>query len=114
MTSNEAQTEHSRASSEGLLDHQFRVIDNPEAHRYEGYQGAELAGFLDYHVQPGLVTILHSEVERPNEGQGIGSRLVAGALDDVRRRGMQVLPICPFVIGYIKRHPEYKDLLRFP
>jgi predicted GNAT family acetyltransferase len=34
-------------------------------------------------------------------------------LDDVRRRGMEVLPICPFVAAYVKRHPEYTDLLRF-
>jgi uncharacterized protein len=113
MTSNDEHAEHSGSSPEGQRDDEFRVVDNPEAHRYEGYLGTELAGFLDYHTQPGLLTILHTEIDRSYEGRGIGSRLVADVLDDIRRRGMEVLPICPFVIAYIKQHPEYTDLLRF-
>lgn len=115
MTSNNTDPEPSSARPATRDAHadQLRVADNPEAHRYEGYLGAELAGFLDYHAQPGLMTMLHTEIERSHEGQGIGSRLVSAALNDVRSREMKVLPICPFVIAYIKRHPEFKDLLRF-
>jgi uncharacterized protein len=113
MTSESEPTENSSSSSADPPGDQLRVVDNPDAHRYVGYEGTEIAGFLDYHSQPGLLTILHTEVGRSYEGHGVGSGLIAHALDDARQRGMQVLPICPFVISYIKKHPEYKDLLRF-
>ena len=53
----------------------------------------------------------HTEVVPQFEGQGLGSRLAKFALDDVRRRGLQVVPVCTFVAGYIRRHPEYHDLV---
>ena len=90
---------------------EFRVADNPERKRYEVYVGTELAGFTDYHVQPGLVTLLHTEIEPAFEGQGVGSRFVAGVLDDVRSRGVRVLPICPFVRAFLRKNPEYDDLV---
>jgi predicted GNAT family acetyltransferase len=113
VTSNDQHAEPSSSFSEDPKEDKFRVIDNAEAHRYEAYLGSELAGFLDYHAQPGLLTILHTEVDRSYEGRGVGSRLAAHVLDDIRQRGMEVLPICPFVIAYIKQNPEYTDLLRF-
>jgi len=45
------------------------------------------------------------------EGRGLAARLVAGALDDIRARGLHVVPICPFVSSYISRHPDYGDLV---
>jgi predicted GNAT family acetyltransferase len=45
------------------------------------------------------------------ENKGLGARLVAGALDDIRARGLRVVPFCPFVRAYIRRHPEYADLV---
>ena len=47
-------------------------------------------------------------------GHGLGGTLVRGALDDVRARGGSVVPLCPFVRGWIDRHPEYQDLLSAP
>jgi predicted GNAT family acetyltransferase len=44
------------------------------------------------------------------EGQGVGSRLVAGTLDDIRSRGLSILVVCPFVRAYILGHPEYADM----
>jgi predicted GNAT family acetyltransferase len=90
---------------------EIRISDNPEKHRYEAWVGPDVRGFIDYHVQPGLVTILHTEVDTAAEGQGVGSRLAAGALDDIRSRGLSVLVVCPFVRTYIRRHPEYADLV---
>jgi predicted GNAT family acetyltransferase len=45
-------------------------------------------------------------------GHGHGSTLVRAALDDVRARGLSVIPLCPFVKAYIEKHPEYADLLK--
>ncbi|WP_199423076.1 GNAT family N-acetyltransferase [Actinotalea solisilvae] len=57
------------------------------------------------------VTFTHTEVDPDAEGHGIGSTLVRWALDDVRSRGASVDPQCPFVAAYIRRHPEYQDLV---
>ena len=54
---------------------------------------------------------MHTDVAPKWEGKGVGSTLVQGALDDVRARGLKVQPICPFVAAYIRRHPEYQDLV---
>jgi uncharacterized protein len=87
------------------------VEDNQEEHRYEARLGSEVAGFIAYRLEPGRITLIHTEVELAFEGKGIGSRLIAGALDDIRRRGLVVVPVCRFVHGYLERHPDYADLL---
>jgi uncharacterized protein len=89
----------------------MKIVDNPERNRYEAWEGDEVIGFVDYHLQPGLMTILHTQVDRAAEGRGIGSQLAAGALEDIRARGLSVLVVCPFVRKYILRHPEYADLV---
>jgi predicted GNAT family acetyltransferase len=90
---------------------ELRIVDNPDGKRYEVYVGDDLAGFADYHAQPGLLTILHTEIDPAFEGQGVGSRFVAGMLDEVRSHGGRVLPICPFVLAFLQRHAEYRDLV---
>ena len=52
------------------------------------------------------MVLVHTEVVSSAEGKGIGSQLVAGALDDIRSRGLRVVPVCPFVAAYVRRHPE--------
>ena len=89
---------------------EVRISDNPESHRYEAWVGDDLLGFVSYQLQPGLITILHTEVDQAAEGRGVGSRLAAGALDDIRSRGLSARVVCPFVREYIRRHPEYGDL----
>ena len=90
------------------------VCDNPEQHRYEIHVGSEIAGAADYHTQPGLVTIMHTEIDPAFEGRGLGSQFVAAMLDDVRRQEAQLLPVCPFVRAFLQRHPEYADLAWTP
>jgi hypothetical protein len=87
------------------------VADHPEAERYELTAEGERVGFVTYRVDPEVITFLHAEVNPVHERQGWGSRLVAGALDDARARGLKVRPVCPFVAAYIERHPDYRDLL---
>jgi len=93
---------------------ELRVGDNAAARRYEVHVGAALAGFTDYHAQPGLITLMHTEIAPAFEGRGVGSRFVAAVLDDIRGRGMRVLPICPFVRAFLERRPEYADLVWRP
>jgi uncharacterized protein len=71
----------------------------------------EPAGFADYRSRPGLIAFIHTEVDDAFEGQGIGSALVREALDDARRRGLAVLPFCPFVNSHMQKHREFVDLV---
>jgi uncharacterized protein len=87
------------------------VIDNPEELRYEAREGGELVGEIRYRREPGIVVLVHTDVAPSAEGSGVGSRLVRGALDDIRARGLRVVPLCPFVAGFMRRHPEYADLV---
>ena len=90
---------------------ELTVTDNPDERRYEARAGAEVIGFIDYRLAPGLIRLLHAEVDQEVEGEGVGSLLVARALDDIRRRGLKVVPLCPFVVAFLERHPEYSDLV---
>ncbi|HEY0444453.1 MAG TPA: GNAT family N-acetyltransferase [Candidatus Limnocylindrales bacterium] len=89
-----------------------RVADNPAARRFEATEGGRVVGFSTYRLTEDRVVFLHTEVEPEVEGRGIGSRLVAAALDDVRGPGLRVTPRCPFVAAFIERHPDYQDLVR--
>jgi uncharacterized protein len=88
------------------------VTENPEEERYELRDGdGELLGFLEYRGRREVRALTHTEVLPEAEGKGAGSQLVAGVLDDLRGRGMQLIPICPFVKAYLERHPEQLDLV---
>ncbi|MBS1889540.1 MAG: N-acetyltransferase [Actinobacteria bacterium] len=92
-------------------DAQIVVADAPERERFEVTVDGELAGFLVYRLRRGLLALVHTEVEGGFEGRGLGGRLARFALDQAREQGLAVLPFCPFVNGWIKRHPEYVDLV---
>jgi len=85
---------------------------NPAAHRYEAHLDGELAGFAEYELTDARVVFTHTVVEDRFEGKGVGSALARFALDDVRADGTRrVLPRCPFIRGWIGKHPEYADLV---
>ena len=86
------------------------VRDNPAAHRFELDADGHVA-FSEYKRTGNVFEILHTEVPPELGGKGVGSRLVRGLLDLVRAQGAKVRPRCPFVRGYIEKHPEYADLL---
>jgi predicted GNAT family acetyltransferase len=87
------------------------VADNPEAARYELTVDGERAGFVTYRQSPGVIALLHAEVDPARERRGLGSRMVRETLDDARARGLAVRPVCPFVRWFIETHEEYRDLL---
>ena len=87
------------------------VVDNTTASRYEAHIGNRLAGFVTYLKRPGVVILIHTEVDDDLEGHGVGSRLASSVLEMLRAAGLKVEPVCPFIAAYIKRHPEYADLV---
>ena len=89
----------------------IEVSDDRAAERYVVAVDGEPAGFVQYRDRGRALALVHTEIDDRYEGQGLGGRLVSAALDDVRSRGLAVLPFCPFVRGYIARHHEYLDLV---
>jgi predicted GNAT family acetyltransferase len=88
------------------------VVDNPDRHRYEARDAdGTVLGFSAYRRSGETVVFTHTEVDDDQEGKGVGSVLVRGALDDVRRAGRKIRPLCPFVKAYVDRHEEYADLV---
>jgi uncharacterized protein len=87
------------------------VTDAPEESRYELRVGGELAGFLTYHLRGHAISLNHTEVEPAFQGEGLATGLARFSLDDARRRGLAVLPFCPYVTSWIRKHPDYADLV---
>src|SRR5439155_2345223 len=87
------------------------VVDVPEASRYELRLHERLIGLAAYRLRDGRIAFTHTEVDESLEGRGFGSRLAAAALEDAARRGLNVVPLCPFIAYYVEQHPEYKRLL---
>ncbi len=89
------------------------VRDNKERNRFE-LEMDGITAFLNYRRADGIVTFVHEEVPKAFEGHGIGSQLAKGALDLVRGNGEKLIATCPFIADYIRKHPEYADLLAKP
>jgi NAD+ kinase len=96
----------------GLPDaSEARVVDNFEEQRYEIILGGETVGTLDYRRRAAHIELLDTEIEQTFAGRGLAGRLATAALEDARTRATPVRVTCPFVTGYLERHPEYSDLL---
>jgi len=88
-----------------------QVLDAAESSRFEIHVDGRLAGFAVYRLGHGRISFIHTEIDQRFEGQGLGSELIAAVLDAARDAGTSVLPFCPFVNGYIARHPAYVELV---
>ncbi|MDT3397346.1 GNAT family N-acetyltransferase [Streptomyces sp. B1866] len=90
---------------------EISIEDRPDSKRYEARVAGEPAGFAAYILTDELIVFTHTEVDPAYEGQGVGSAIARAALDDVRTRKLKVLPLCPFIKGWIQRHADYIDLV---
>ena len=89
---------------------EIKVIHNEEAGRFE----TEVEGYLaeaDYYRNGNKMVFTHTEVPRPIGGKGVANKLVKTALNYAREKHLEVVPLCSFVAVFIRRHPEYRDLL---
>lgn len=87
------------------------VIDNVEAGRFELIVDGQVVGKMEYQRVGEGLALTHTEIDPASEGRGLASALARAVLDGARDRGEAILPFCPFVNAYIKRHPEYLDLV---
>ncbi len=89
---------------------EYSLIDNKENKRYEFRLEGGIP-FIDYILTRNKIYLTHTEVPAELEGKGIGSKLIRAALEDIDRRDLTLIPLCPFVAGYLKKHPEWKRLV---
>ena len=86
------------------------VADNSMENRYEARLDGAVVGVSQYELTADAIVFLHTVVAEEHEGQGVGSAIARYALDDARARGLRVRPLCPYIRGWLVRHPEYADL----
>ena len=86
------------------------VTHNEQARQFEATVRG-LHAFLTYRQTPDRMILLHTEVPAPLEGQGLAARLTRAALDFARAHRLRVVPLCPYVADFLRRHSEYHDLL---
>ena len=87
------------------------VVHVPDASRFEIHVDGEVAGFVRYREKGDAVDLVHTEIDDTYEGQGLGSELARGALDQLRSEGRRVIASCPFIRDWIEEHEDYQDLV---
>ncbi|GGJ53059.1 GNAT family N-acetyltransferase [Deinococcus roseus] len=95
-----------------MSDLQITIKNNTEVQHYEALVNGEVVGFAEYRPLEHAVMFTHTEVNSSMEGKGVGSTLVRQALEETRASGKWVIPMCPFVVAFIRRHPEYLDAVK--
>lgn len=89
------------------------VRNNTARSRYE-LAIDDAVAIVEYRTRDGALALTHTEVPDSLGGRGVGSALARGVLEDIRARGLRVVPLCPFIASYIQRHPEYAGLVAEP
>jgi uncharacterized protein len=90
---------------------QPEVRDNPDRSQFEFLVDGRRVGYMRYRRLPDGIELIHTEILPQHEGKGYGSALIAAVLASAREEGLDVIPHCPFVRGYIERHPAAVDLV---
>ena len=89
----------------------YKLIDNVALHQYE-FRIGDLIPRIEYiKTKNGEIYLTHTEVPSALEGKGVCSSLVRLALEDIERQQLRLVPLCPFVAGYVQKHPEWKRLV---
>lgn len=88
----------------------MNLIDNQEDKQYE-IQAESQVIRIEYIKAQDKIYLTHTEVPQSLEGKGYGSQIIKMALEDIEEKELTLIPMCPFVAGYIKKHPEWKKLV---
>jgi uncharacterized protein len=88
-----------------------RFVDNQDQERYELWVGDARVGVLEYETEGDARALVHTQIEPELRRRGLAARLVEGALNDLRTRGLKARPLCSYVQAYIRRHPGHQDLV---
>ena len=90
---------------------EYELIDNEEKKQYEFHLGGLVPRIEYIKAKDDKIYLTHTEVPRQLEGKGVGTALVRRVLEEIKEKDLTLVPLCPFVAMYIKRHPEWKSLV---
>ena len=90
------------------------VRRNAEGSRYEILVDGRVVGIAEYADRGEVLVFHHTEIDASMRSNGLGAELVGAALDDVRARGLHIIPTCWYVAEFVELHPDYGDLLATP
>lgn len=90
---------------------EYQLINNESDRRYE-FRIDDAIAKIEYTCSGGKIYLTHTEVPIELEGKGIASSLVRKVLADIQQKGLELVPLCPFVGAYIRRHPEWESLVQ--
>ncbi|MCD2443547.1 N-acetyltransferase [Agromyces sp. SYSU K20354] len=106
------------AGDPGATEHdgaaEVDIVRSDERQRYDLTVGGRRAGVSQFRLEPGTIVFTHTIVRPEFEGMGLGSRLAKFVLDDAVARGERIVPECPFIAAYLRRHPEYEASVDWP
>ena len=88
----------------------YKLIDNKEISQYEIHIEGVVAKIL-YKRKDNKIYLIHTEVPKELAGKGVASSLAEKVLEDIRQRGLKLIPRCPFIKKYLQRHPEWEELV---
>ena len=86
------------------------IEENKVKKRFEGKVEDKLA-IIDYIRAEDKMYLTHTEVPSELEGKGVASKMAKFALEQIKQEGLKLVPLCPFIASYVKRHTEYKEIL---
>ena len=89
----------------------YQLTDNEERHQYEFHIDKYVPRIEYIKSKNGEIYLTHTEVPVALEGKGIGSQLIEKALKDIESKGLRLVPLCPFVAGYLQKHPDWKRIV---
>ena len=89
----------------------YELIDNEENHQYEFHIGKYIPRIEYIKTKNGEIYLTHTEVPVALEGKGVGSQLAEKVLKDIEKQGLRLVPLCPFVAGYIQKHPDWRRIV---
>ncbi len=90
----------------------YELVDNTERKQYEFHIEGYVPKIEYIKTKNGEIYLTHTEVPVALEGRGIGSQLTEKTLVYIESKGLRIVPLCPFVAGYVKKHPEWKRILK--
>ena len=93
-----------------MTDEKLDVNNNTAESRFEIFVGHDMA-FLEYKQSAGKINLMHTEVPEKLEGRGLGGKLARAAFEYAEKEQIKVMPSCPFIISYLKKHSEYRHLI---
>ncbi|RYY69010.1 MAG: N-acetyltransferase [Chitinophagaceae bacterium] len=88
----------------------IELTDNEAENRYE-MSFENTISFIEYEKEGDNISLLHTEVDPSLEGRGVGTAIVEKVLKAIEEKGLQLIPLCPFVVAYIKRHPDWERII---